>query len=505
MGGLTSNPNRKRIGDSINSSSSSRYTIQSPYFNIDSQSDLHISKKLKLSPMHIIPESRPSLSAIITQPSTFTRIKRYPEPTKPLKTVHAPCRSSRFSRLGVGMGVLFSKVEEAKNVAVKSFKSVKYDADKSNEEEEEEEEVIVLEKRGRDKKKAAETEDDVFLKEKYRSFENVNDVQVSSSGVTDLSIETTPKSDSKGKTLGFVSSDCVVQEVDDELPYKRLFNDSAQKRDSRLGHFNFQISYLTKKLFSLRWSGKKQEKVQIPDPREETLAPLTDEEEAEVSQALAYSKRRKLLVTHTDSNIEITGEVLQCLRPGAWLNDEVINLYLELLKEREKREPKKFLKCHFFNTFFYKKLISGKGGYDFKSVRRWTTQRKIGYGLIECDKIFVPIHKEIHWCLAIINKREQKFQYLDSLKGRDTKVLQVLAKYYVDEVKDKSAKDIDVESWKFEYVSDLPAQENGFDCGMFMIKYADFYSRGLGLCFGQENMPYFRRRTAKEILKLKAD
>lgn len=31
-------------------------------------------------------------------------------------------------------------------------------------------------------------------------------------------------------------------------------------------------------------------------------------------------------------------------------------MYLELLKEREKREPKKFLKCHFFNTFFYKKV-----------------------------------------------------------------------------------------------------------------------------------------------------
>jgi hypothetical protein len=35
---------------------------------------------------------------------------------------------------------------------------------------------------------------------------------------------------------------------------------------------------------------------------------------------------------------------------------QVINLYMELLKERERREPKKFLKCHFFNTFFYKKV-----------------------------------------------------------------------------------------------------------------------------------------------------
>ncbi|KAG4128650.1 hypothetical protein ERO13_D09G033125v2 [Gossypium hirsutum] len=44
-----------------------------------------------------------------------------------------------------------------------------------------------------------------------------------------------------------------------------------------------------------------------------------------------------------------------------------------------------------------------------------------------------------------------------------------------------------------------------FDCGMFMLKYIDFYSRGLSLCFEQEHMPYFRLRTAKEILKLKAD
>jgi hypothetical protein len=37
---------------------------------------------------------------------------------------------------------------------------------------------------------------------------------------------------------------------------------------------------------------------------------------------------------------------------------QVINLYIELLKERAEREPKRFLKCHFFNTFFYRKVSS---------------------------------------------------------------------------------------------------------------------------------------------------
>ncbi|XP_020600378.1 ubiquitin-like-specific protease ESD4, partial [Phalaenopsis equestris] len=186
------------------------------------------------------------------------------------------------------------------------------------------------------------------------------------------------------------------------------------------------------------------------------------------------------------------------------LNDEVINLYLELLKERERREHKKFLKCHFFNTFFYKKLTSGKNGYDFKAVRRWTTQKKLGYTLIECEKVFVPVHKDIHWCLAVIDIKDKTLQYLDSLGGVDTYVLNVLTKYLMDEMRDKCDSEIDSISWKKELV-DLPLQMNSYDCGMFMIKYADFYSRGLKLCFSQEHMEYFRKRTAIEILKLRAE
>ena len=35
------------------------------------------------------------------------------------------------------------------------------------------------------------------------------------------------------------------------------------------------------------------------------------------------------------------------------------------------------------------------------------------------------------------------------------------ARYYADEVKDKSGKVINVSSWKHEFVEDLPEQENG--------------------------------------------
>ncbi|KAJ1297178.1 hypothetical protein BS78_01G357800 [Paspalum vaginatum] len=284
-------------------------------------------------------------------------------------------------------------------------------------------------------------------------------------------------------------------------PHWGVALEAARRRDPRLEELGSDVRRQQEKLAEIRKLDKA-----VKEDLSELFKPLTAEEEKEVHDGF-YSRgpSTKVLVLHEPSNIEISKEKFQCLRPGRWLNDEVINLYLELLKERERREPKKFLKCHFFNTFFYKKLACGKNGYDYKSVKRWTTQRKLGYDLIECDKIFVPVHKDVHWCLAIINMKENTFQYLDSLGGMDYNVRRVLARYIAEEAKDKSNKVIDTSLWPEDLVDDIPLQQNGWDCGMFMLKYIDFHSRGLNLSFSQEDMEYFRKRTAKEILRLRVD
>uniref|UniRef100_A0A0D9VTW9 Ubiquitin-like protease family profile domain-containing protein n=1 Tax=Leersia perrieri TaxID=77586 RepID=A0A0D9VTW9_9ORYZ len=286
-------------------------------------------------------------------------------------------------------------------------------------------------------------------------------------------------------------------------PHYKVALEGARSHDKRLAELEFQLRLEEEKLAELRKAAEA--------PKEdlsELFIPLTDEEENEVDKCLyGRGSSTEVLALHEPSNIEVSREKFRCLRPCGWLNDEVINLYLELLKERETREPERFLKCHFFNTFFYKKLACGKNGYDYKSVKRWTTRRRLGYELIECDKIFVPIHKDVHWCLGIINMKERTFQYLDSLGGVDHHVSGVLARYIAEEVKDKSNKEIDISSWQEELLDDnyIPLQQNGWDCGMFMLKYIDFHSRGLNLSFSQENMEYFRKRTVKEILRLRAD
>lgn len=300
-------------------------------------------------------------------------------------------------------------------------------------------------------------------------------------------------------------------EVSQSKPvYQRLL-ENQQQRDSRLKDIESEIAIRKSQLVALQSTRKvvfSKKKEDSSDQKNlltsAAFMPLSEEEEEEVHGVLNGGNRHQILVQHEPSNIYLSRAALQCLRPGAWLNDEVINVYMELLKERERREQKGYLKCHFFNSFFFNKLYKDAHSYDFKAVRRWTTQRKIGYSLLECDKIFVPIHKDIHWCLAVINVREKKLQYLDSLHGNDGNVLHALARYIKDEAKDKGAEDVDTGSWHLDCPNDIPEQMNGCDCGMFMIKYADFLSRGNELKFTQDHMEYFRKRTVLELLQLKA-
>ncbi|CAI0626879.1 unnamed protein product [Linum tenue] len=501
------------------------YSSLAPSFSPDS---FPTSKRLKISPIHA-PGRTPGPSI-----STVDKLFRYPETTRKLRReVHAPCRNLKY---GLGalrckpggdkesekVEMLSSAYDYARRAAVETlrFFGVGKRPPKVDEQPvKPSNHVLVSDDSSMEEVQVTDDNDEngvrsMVLDEPVNEQENDDDVRI----VGDRSVVTPERNLSEEKTREMVDSLALDRSGLSVEVYKKLL-DGAQRRDPNV--LQPQIEYYEKKrasLQALRSMRKPLEKPVEEIPREPFI-PLTKEEETEVKRALLPNNRRKLLVAHTNSAIDITGEVLQCLSPGAWLNDEVINLYLELLKEREKREPQKFLKCHFCNTFFYKKFVffcvwnvhhiqllgGDKKVYDYKAVKRWTTERKLGYMLVDCEKIFVPIHREIHWCLAIINRKDRKFQYLDSLKGRDSRVLKNLARYYVEEVKDKSKVDIDLSEWEYEFPEDLPEQLNGYDCGMFMIKYADFYSRGLGLCFSQETMPYFRLRTAKEILRLKAD
>jgi sentrin-specific protease 1 len=149
---------------------------------------------------------------------------------------------------------------------------------------------------------------------------------------------------------------------------------------------------------------------------------------------------------------------------------------------------------------------------------------------MDMDKIFFPVHVHgNHWCLAVINLRNKRFEYYDPLlvtaqtptqhkiskvsnittnQGGPGQVLQNLRRYVEDESKEYSnLPHLDVSGWS-DYVpdgKDIPLQGNGFDCGVFMCKFADYMSDGLDLTFRQEDMSYFRRRMMTDLIAKSAD
>nr|XP_009785328.1 PREDICTED: ubiquitin-like-specific protease ESD4 isoform X6 [Nicotiana sylvestris] len=410
MGALTSY--RKRGDDFFT------LNYKTPVSNVDP----HISKKPRLSMNQTTQDH--------SKTSTVTRLfTKYPSSITPIKReIHAPCRRPSSSRFGGGshsiMGnFLVRQLYRAKRSAFKTFRYVKkkdkevvinIDDDDDGDSNVEELGTGVVPKTGlfdgsgqRRKVSNAKTglsngsggrwkESDDIIEILDNSDDGVvTDVQLQSSSVVtvsddDVNLLKVENAEKMMDSLSLSSSkfDDSSSSASFVPSYKKLL-DSAEKRNNSLKSLQFHIEYTEKILetYKLLRPQKKDEQYVKEDVITEPFVQIDKEEEAEVSHALSnYSSRRKVLVTHENSNIDITGEILQCLRPGAWLNDEVINVYLELLKEREKREPQKFLRCHFFNTFFYKKLISGKGGYNYQSVKRWTSQRKLGYSLFECDK-----------------------------------------------------------------------------------------------------------------------
>lgn len=174
-----------------------------------------------------------------------------------------------------------------------------------------------------------------------------------------------------------------------------------------------------------------------------------------------------------------------------YLNDEVINKYMDLIIERSPDI------VYAFNTFFYLAL-SDKG---YPHVCRWTKKVDI----FTKKKIFIPIHleEENHWCLAYIDFEEKAIKYYDSLGGRNFKCLKLLLQYLIMEHDDKKGKEFLPGGWSLMNMKTCPKQLNDWDCGVFVCTFAEHLARGVPLDFSQKDMDKFRKQIVLEINKNK--
>ncbi|XP_030379709.1 uncharacterized protein LOC115627955 [Scaptodrosophila lebanonensis] len=266
------------------------------------------------------------------------------------------------------------------------------------------------------------------------------------------------------------------QEAQKSSNERRAFEQGLREQISRL-------RIIHKPIFVIDSSSKValEEEVEFP--------PMTDDHIKRYNE-LVHGPGPQVLVSKFSLNI--TRNDIHTLVGNRWLNDEVINFYMNMLTDRSERKSGKLPSVYAMNTFFVARLLQS----GHSAVKRWT--RKVD--LFSKDIIPVPVHVGgVHWCMAIIHMRNKTIRYYDSMGQPNPTVLQALELYLHEESLDKRKKPFDMSDFKIESVADVPHQTNGSDCGVFSCMFAEYITRDKPLTFTQENMEYFRKKMILEI------
>jgi sentrin-specific protease 1 len=215
---------------------------------------------------------------------------------------------------------------------------------------------------------------------------------------------------------------------------------------------------------------------------------LSSEMSDEVCKVLSGGPSQEILVN--GFNMTLSRSDLQTLSDNTWLNDEVINFYFSLIKDRSEKCPPSI---YFLNSFFYQRLLQ----VGHRGLKNWTCK----VDLFNFDKIMIPIHLGMHWCLAVIDVQAKTISYYDSLLGDNLQCIAALRDYIAAEYQAKKNSPLDIQNWKLIIEKDIPKQLNNCDCGVFICKYADYISQNKAFDFDQSCMPYFRRHMIWQIVQ----
>ena len=215
---------------------------------------------------------------------------------------------------------------------------------------------------------------------------------------------------------------------------------------------------------------------------------LTPDEEARVRSALGpgcASERLRVL-----DNIPVTRRDLRTLRPGQWVNDEVINFFLKMLTQRTELEPAQS-QTYIASTLLYAKLTTN--GYDFSRVKRWTR----GWAS-HPKRVIVPLHIHgDHWVAAFIDLEHRTFEYYDSLVGDDGQSIYANLMRWLGDVGAVSPE----EKAQFHFHQTVePTQYNFFDCAVFAMWFAFCRATQTDIWYTQDDMQRLRKRVVLEIL-----
>lgn len=173
---------------------------------------------------------------------------------------------------------------------------------------------------------------------------------------------------------------------------------------------------------------------------------------------------------------------LETLLPRGWLNDKVINTYMEMLASYHKT-------AYFFSTFIYSHLKTK----PVKEAAEWFRD----LDLERYESFVFPVHMPSHWALVIVQNNE--FLGFDSLGIMKLDCIVTIRRFVVELfcAQRKTFRPVQVKLMAGE----IPQQTNSDDCGVFCCAYARYYTnRSVYDQFSSSEIPLIRAKMLHEIL-----
>ncbi|XP_062232997.1 uncharacterized protein LOC133930374 [Phragmites australis] len=212
---------------------------------------------------------------------------------------------------------------------------------------------------------------------------------------------------------------------------------------------------------------------------------------------------------------------LECLfQPSAFLNDEVINAYICLLRAQEHLQRRSGGTVY-LETTYVSTLLKRDGDNNIRMDDLYATHDTIENSTIERrveryldhDMVFIPINIEgIHWYLAVIDARKSEIHVLDSMgpvyDREDLSTTlnglqrQIDIVSQLKELKNHKWQNLRVASWPVRQIQfEKIMQTDSCSCGLFMLNYMEYWTGDvLSDNITQDDMIQFRTKLAAILL-----
>ena len=230
---------------------------------------------------------------------------------------------------------------------------------------------------------------------------------------------------------------------------------------------------------------------------------LTEDDMDEAEQLINYTPDH--ITISSAFRLEVKGKNARTLASRAWLDDEIINFYMEMINDRARKkaekDPENAIKVWACNTFFFTTYTTQ----GYSKVRRWTKRQKID--VFELDYMIIPVHLSVHWTCCVIDMKTREIIFYDSMRpsrnsNHGDNYCQSMLEYLKEEHKDKKGSPLkNVEDFQIYTDNHNPQQNNGSDCGVFTCCMAENVSRSgrLNFNFSYKEMEDIRKKMIIEI------